>query len=207
MDNTGPQGNQGNQGFEGATGATGPVGDTGEAGPVGNTGETGNAGEAMSPEFKRRFDQAISSVDSLFVEIARENVIRERENEKRDKRIRTNRILNGLTAALAVIAVAVGWTGIQAQNDANESRKASRIAACHNDNIFTQRYGNADKQNFDDFIDLLVNSSKDPAPQAVVQKAKDGQHAAIQETIDTPFTQGGLHRDCSPEGIRRFYGN
>lgn len=133
------------------------------------------------------------------------------EAEKRDKRIRTNRITTWAAVLVGVLGIVVGAVGVVAALDARSNlaayladRNVARVASCFQSNEAVQKNADVVKQNFDDFIDLLVSYAGGTADVQKVQNAKDRQHASIQKVADTPLAKGGLRRDCSPAGIKAF---
>lgn len=109
------------------------------------------------------------------------------------------------STGVALLGIAAAAIGISIAVNANNDRKHNKISACEQSNVAVQRTADASKQNFDDFIDLLVAYGGNTADPVAVQAAKNKQHVKIQAEADKPFAQGGLHRDCSPLGIARYY--
>lgn len=139
------------------------------------------------------------------------------EGEKRDKRIKTaedatqasidaarksSRTARFATA-VAIVAIVAAVIGIRNGILANSDRKQRTVAACGQANVTAQN--TATLVNTGDFkiIDQIAEAT-DADPRAVAD-AKVIQRKAVQNLVDTPTDKGGLHRDCSPSGLRRYY--
>lgn len=121
------------------------------------------------------------------------------------KKVRTNRRAIIAAVVIGMLGVAFGGIGIKHGIDADNSRKQRTVAACQQANDAVQKQADADKDHFDAFIDLLVSYSGGRVPPKTVQAAKKKQHASIQNVAETATDKGGLHRDCSPAGLAKYY--
>lgn len=146
------------------------------------------------------------------------------EGEKRDKRMaigeaavvtaqgaadqsnHTARLAVGIaafTGVVAVVAVIVAVVAVVGMVTANNDRKQRTVAACVQANNGAQN--TATLVDTGDFKLLDQLGAAFHASKSDVDRAKAKNQTAVQKLIDTPIARGGLHRDCSPAGLRQFY--
>lgn len=118
------------------------------------------------------------------------------EGKKRDRRIRTNKILVGLTIVLAVIGI---WTGISGKielNQAKQNNQTARINSCLQYNKQQDVIIAAQIAESHDLVNALAAGNH--APDV------DEQVAAFNKRHDGLITKSYPLRDCSPEGIEKY---
>lgn len=144
------------------------------------------------------------------VEEVREKLVE--EGIKRDKRIATNEAATKASrtaarnatfaAALAVlvgaIGIVVGGVGIKNGIDANNDRKQRTIAACEQ---FNRQQSDQTIAEISQSHDLIAALSKG-APKG---SATDAAVKAYNDRHDTLIRGEHRLRDCSPEGLARYY--
>lgn len=118
------------------------------------------------------------------------------EGVKRDKRIRSNRILTIFAVAIAVVGIWVGVQGVNAVNDSNAERDQAREASCQQYNKQQDVQISAEMAQSHDFVKALAGGSTDPDVQAKVDLYNKEHDALISKSHP--------RRDCSPEGIAKY---
>lgn len=126
-----------------------------------------------------------------------------RENIKRDKRIRTNRMAMIVLSVVAVIGVAVGFSGKQDAHAAkrelhiaNAQTEASRKASCEQYNRQQDAAITFAEHHDQVLADQIAPPPRSPQDEIAVDQALA---ALNQDSID-----GHQHRDCSPAGIAAY---
>lgn len=149
-------------------------------------------------ELNARLDLMIDKIDVLRQET-------EREGEKRDTRIRTNRILNGFAFVLVVVAIFIALAGIRAQDNASASSHDARIASCNQYNMQQHAQAQAERSEFG-ALDAAFRAAVAANPPGTAEEA--ARTAAFFRDLDTRIARavvaGHQQRDCTPEGIKKF---
>lgn len=152
-------------------------------------------------ELEGRLDALLQSTESVRVEI-------QKENKKRDVRIRTNRIATFAAIAAAVVGIGIGGIGVSTGHDASASARHANAALAHTNAILaTSRKASCDslasqatqtRAGQKRQIRILVTALTKGAPNTpdVRQQIADFELAYDKEVnVDNPV------RDCTPRGI------
>lgn len=147
-------------------------------------------------ELAARMDALITETQKLRAELAI-------ENQKRDKRIATNRVLTVVTIVAVIAAIALGYKGVRATQDANESRAARTVASCVQ---YNRQQDEAIAADHDRAMALATTFRAAVAsnPNAD-EKAVNKFLADLVRDQDAASRAGHPHRDCSPAGIKRYF--
>lgn len=149
-------------------------------------------------------------LDSLANVTERVRAELERENIKRDKRIRTNRMAMIVLSVVACLGVGVGFSSRQ---DAHAARHEARVAQheLHIANAQTQASRKASCQQYNDQQDKFVVGDRQHALTLVKHLAPPPRDAKTQGLVDDYLrddnktsVQTHKHRDCTPAGIAAY---
>lgn len=121
----------------------------------------------------------------------------ERENRRRDKKIKTNMFAIAFALVVGVVGITVGGIGIKTAVDANHERDGARIASCIQYNLQQKAQAAAEIAESRDFVAALVEDAGNSPAAVASGKAFDRSH-------DSLIGDAHASRDCTPAGIARY---
>lgn len=143
--------------------------------------------EDDDPGIRARLDRLTDTLDGVHETLRL-------ENEKRDKRIRTNRWAIALALIVGIVGGIIGIVGINEIRKTNRERDESRVAACQQYNLQQDQGIAAEIAQSHDFVDAITAGRPDLA-QVVID---------YNRRHDRLIREGHPKRDCSPQGIEEY---